>query len=183
MNSPGFSSPARRTTRRVAPRSEQSGGASGQALTGPVQPMRSSVPMRVDRGTLNDRHTDALLAPASRAAVICSIVSASMLGGRPPRRPRRRAATKPAITRSRVSARSYWASAPKSENSNSPWGVLVSICSVSDRKATPRFFRSVMIARRLVNDRPRRSSFQTTKVSPAFRNSRQVSCPPAVPRS
>ncbi len=53
-------------------------------------------------------------------------------------RPRRRAAASPAFTRSRISARSYWARAPKMENSSSPCGVVVSMCSVSERKPTPR---------------------------------------------
>jgi len=51
----------------------------------------------------------------------------------PARLPRRLAAASPAMTRSHVSARSYCTSAPKIENSNSPWGVVVSISSVSER--------------------------------------------------
>jgi len=91
------------------------------------------------------------------AAVIRSSVSALIIGGRP----RRLAAASPAITRSRVSARSYCARAPNSENSNSPCGVVVSICSVSDRNAIPRAFRSVTIASKCGSDRPSRSSFHT----------------------
>src|SRR5215213_9005922 len=75
---------------------------------GPVQPTRASVSTSVERGTLKVRHTLALLAPPSSAATICSTFSRSSAGGRPPLRPRRRAAAKPARTRSRVSARSYW---------------------------------------------------------------------------
>ena len=50
------------------------------------QPIRSRLLRSVDRGTLNARHTDALLAPPSRAATICSICSSSSDRGRPPMR-------------------------------------------------------------------------------------------------
>ena len=70
--------------------------------------MRTNVSINVERATLKLRQTDALLAPAASAAVICSICSPVRLGGRPPRRPLRRAAASPATTRSRVRARSYW---------------------------------------------------------------------------
>jgi hypothetical protein len=86
---------------------------SGQVFAGAVQPIRASVPISVERGTLKVRQTDALLAPPFSAAVIRSRVSVSIIGGRPPWRPRRFAAASPAITRSRVSARSYCASVPK----------------------------------------------------------------------
>ena len=62
---------------------------------------------------LEVRHTADLLEPLSSAATICSTVSGSIAGGRPPLRPRRRAATSPAFTRSRIRDRSYWASVPK----------------------------------------------------------------------
>jgi hypothetical protein len=150
---------------------------SGQALAGVVQPIRASVPSRVERGTLKVRQTDALLAPPSSAAVIRSRVSASIIGGRPPWRPRRLAAASPATTRSRVSARSYCANAPNSENSNSPWGVVVSICSVRDRNAIPRAFRSVTIVSRWGSERPSRSSFQTISVSPALNSRGTLSAP------
>lgn len=81
----------------------------------------------------------ALLAPPSSAATICSMRSGSSAGGRPPLRPRRLAAARPATTCSRVSARSYRAGDPKMSNNSSPCGVVVSICSVRDRNATPRF--------------------------------------------
>ena len=130
---------------------------------------RASVPISVERGTSKVRQTDALLAPPSSAAVIRSRVSILIIGGRPPWRPRHFAAASPAITRSRVSARSYCASAPKRENSNSPCGVVVSICSVSDRNAIPRAFRSVTIDSRCGSGRPSRSSFHTISVLPAFK--------------
>ena len=90
------------------------------------------------------------------------------------RRPRRLAAAKPAMTRSRVKARSYCARAPKTENRSSPCGVVVSICSVRERNATPFFFRSAMIDSRLGSDRPSLSSFQTTRQSPARKSRRQA---------
>ena len=93
---------------------------------GPVQPTRARVSSSVERGTLKLRHTLALLAPPSSAETICSTRSGSSAGGRPPLRPRRLAAARPATTRSRVRARSYWASAPKMPNSSSPCGVVVS---------------------------------------------------------
>jgi hypothetical protein len=37
-------------------------------------------------------------------------------------------------------------------NKNSPWGVVVSICSVNERKAIPRFLRSVTVVRRCGSD-------------------------------
>jgi hypothetical protein len=46
--------------------------------------------------------------------------SASIAMGRPPRRPRRRAAARPALTRSCVKDRSNCASAPNTWNRNSP---------------------------------------------------------------
>src|SRR3954451_10134501 len=79
----------------------------------PLQPIRSRVSLRVERATLNVRHTADLLEPLSSAATICSTVSLSIAGGRPPLRPRRRAATSPAFTRSRIRDRSYWASVQK----------------------------------------------------------------------
>ena len=89
-------------------------------------------------------------------------------GGRPapPRRPRRRAAASPACTRSWMSARSNWARAPNIWNRNSPCGVVVSICSVSERKAMHRVLKSVTVVSRCGNDRPSRSSFQTIRQSP-----------------
>jgi hypothetical protein len=68
--------------------------------------------------------------------------------------PRRLAAASPATTRSRVSARSYWVRAPKIENSSSPCGVVISICSISDLKAMPLPFSSVTMAKRRGRERP-----------------------------
>src|SRR3546814_3986013 len=72
----------------------------GVSLTGADHPIRSNVSVNVDRGTLNVRETDALLAPLDRAATINCIFSAAIVGGRPPCRPRRFAAARPAMIRS-----------------------------------------------------------------------------------
>src|SRR3546814_6274609 len=71
----------------------------GVSLTGADHPIRSNVSVNVDRGTLNVRETDALLAPLDRAATINCIFSAAIVGGRPPCRPRRFAAARPAMIR------------------------------------------------------------------------------------
>lgn len=60
-------------------------------------------------------------------------------------RPRRRAATRPALTRSVINALSYSASEPNRLNRNAPCEFVVSIASVSERKATPRTFNSSTI--------------------------------------
>ncbi len=115
------------------------------------------------------RQTAAFVAPPSSAATTAAIFSASIATGRPPCRPRRRAAARPARTRSWVRERSNCASAPKTWKRNSPCGVVVSICSVSERNATPRSFSSFIVASRWDSDRPRRSSFHTTRQSPGLR--------------
>ena len=58
------------------------------------------------------RQTAALEAPPSSAEVTAASFSASIVVGRPPRRPRRRAAASPACLRSWMSERSNCASAP-----------------------------------------------------------------------
>ena len=55
--------------------------------------------------------------------------------------------------RSCVDARSYGANAPQTRNRNAPCGVVVSICSVSERNATPRSFRLFTVASRWGSDR------------------------------
>ena len=123
------------------------------------------------------RQTAAFVVPASSAVTTAAIFSASIATGRPPRRPRRRAAARPARTRSWIRDRSNCASAPKTWNRNSPCGVVVSICSVNDRNATPRSFNSFTVASRWDSDRPRRSSFQTTRQSPGLRNASAAARP------
>jgi hypothetical protein len=73
---------------------------------------RSSASYSVVRFTPKVRQIAALLAPASRAVRIAVSFSSLMAWGRPPRFPRRCAAATPALMRSCVKARSYWASAP-----------------------------------------------------------------------
>src|SRR5664279_722698 len=63
-------------------------------------------------------------------------------GGRPPRRPRARAAARPALVRSLISSRSNWANAANRWNTSRPPGEVVSIDSVSDRNPIPRVSRS-----------------------------------------
>ena len=64
-------------------------------------------------GTVVSTHeTIRAVLPPFRAARTASSFSPETGAGRPPTRPRRRAAANPATTRSRVRARSYWASAP-----------------------------------------------------------------------
>lgn len=82
----------------------------------------------------------------------CGDDLASLLGGRPPLRPRRLAAASPAMTRSRVIPAHMVRGRQKMENnSNSPCSVVVSICSVREPNATPRFLRLLII----VKDNPR----------------------------
>ena len=101
--------PRRRSRAEVRPSSPQP--------PAPVQPTRARVSSSVERGTLKKRHTLALLAPPSSTETICSTRSGSSVSGRPPRRPRRLAAARPAMTRSRVSARSYEAGTPRCRTS------------------------------------------------------------------
>ena len=137
------------------------GRAAGALLTadageaGPVHPALARVSSSVERGTLKLRHTLALLAPPSSAATMPSGRSGSTVGRRPPFRPRRLAAARPAITRCWVKARSYCASAPKMPNSSSPCGVVVSICSIRLRKEIPCRFRSVTMPSKCGREQPR----------------------------
>jgi len=77
------------------------------------QPIRVSVSMSVLRLTAKVRQTAAFVAPPSSAATTAAIFSVSIATGRPPRRPRRRAAARPAFTRSWINERSNCDSAPK----------------------------------------------------------------------
>ena len=62
------------------------------------------------------RQTAAFVAPPSSAATTAAIFSGSIVTGRPPHRPRRWAAARPARTRSWINERSNCASAPKMSN-------------------------------------------------------------------
>jgi len=52
------------------------------ALAGPVQPTRTKVSSNVERATLNERHTLALLVPPSSADTICSTRSGLIVGAK-----------------------------------------------------------------------------------------------------
>jgi len=86
--------------------------------------------------------------------------------GRPPTRPRARAAANPARVRSRINCRSNSANAPNRWNTNRPPAVVVSIASVTDRNPTPRSRSAVTVSIRCGRDRPNRSNRHTTNVSP-----------------
>ena len=98
---------------------------------------RRSASYSVVRLTPTVRQIAALLAPACKAVRMAASFSSRIAWGRPPRLPRRLAVARPALMRSCVKARSYWAKALNPLNSNAPWGVVVSLCSVNERKATP----------------------------------------------
>jgi hypothetical protein len=78
------------------------------AGTHPIRTRESSSVLRL---MPNVRQTAAFVAPLSSAAITAASFSASIAGGRPPRRPRRRAAASPACTRSWINDRSNCASA------------------------------------------------------------------------
>src|ERR1700727_17493 len=80
--------------------------------------------------------------PEASIAFAALILDASSAAGRPPRRPRAAAATRPARVRSTMISRSMELSAPRMLNMNRPLGVVVSMLSVIDLSATPRRFRS-----------------------------------------
>src|SRR3954462_9533956 len=66
------------------------------ALMPTDHPIRARESISVLRLTPKVRQTAALVAPPSRAVITAPSFSASMATGRPPRRPRRRAAARPA---------------------------------------------------------------------------------------
>ena len=109
------------------------------------------------------------------------------LAGRPPTRPRARAAARPTAARSAISSRSNSASAAKMWKTRRPVLVVVSIPSCRDANATPRSASALTVSTRCRSDRPSRSSRHTTSVSPARRyprhnvsSGRSVSFPDAV---
>src|SRR3954462_15010522 len=81
-----------------------------------------------------------------------------MTRGRPPRRPRERAAAKPSLTRCRIRFRSISAKAAWICRKARPAGVVVSIGELSALKAMPRFSRSSINPIRSRAQRPSRSS-------------------------
>src|SRR5271163_1162384 len=100
------------------------------------------------------------------AEIVGSSFSSVTTGLRPPWRPRTAAASRPARVRSRMRSRPNCPSAPKIWKTSLPPGVVVSIASVSERKLTPRASRAFTVSIRCGNDRPRRSSFHTVRISP-----------------
>ena len=107
----------------------------------------------------------------------CNIAAAFLMsdalsfGLRPPLRPRARAAANPALVRSRIRLCSNSASAPKMWKMSFPPVLVVSMLSVSERNPTDRSSSLWIISTRFFNERPRRSSLQTIRVSP-WRNAR-----------
>ena len=94
----------------------------------------------------------------------------SILRGRPPFRPRARAAANPARVRSAMSSRSNSARLAKIPNTSRPLTVAVSISAPapdSTRRPMPRSRRPSTVATKCRRSRPRRSSFQMTENYPA----------------
>src|SRR3546814_8587214 len=89
-----------------------------------------------------------------------------------------RAARRPAWVRSRIRSRSNWASEPKMLNTSIPPDVVVSICSVSERKPTPRAASSPTFSIRWLIERPRRSRSEehTSELQSLMRISYAVFC-------
>ena len=133
-------------------------------------------------GDLGGRHG------AGRQHRLCSPdLDSSSAAGRPPRRPRPAAATRPARVRSTMISRSMELSAPRMLNMNRPLGVVVSMLSVIDLSATPRRFRSSAMSircRRLRASRSGRSAIRTISCTGQSRASRfAYSAEPCLPTS
>ncbi len=111
-------------------------------------------------------------ASSARISRICLSFSLSL---RPPTRPRARAAVRAARVRSRIRFRSNSAKAANTWNWSLPEALPVSIFSLRLSKVMPPYSRSPMIFTRSDNERPRRSSRHTTRVSPARSALRQCS--------
>lgn len=107
---------------------------------------------------------------ASRLARTLRITAGSQARrpGLAPTRPLIRAAFRPALVRSEISARSRWVTAPSTWSENMPCGVLVSMRSRKLRKCVPAAANCSMTARRWLTERARRSSLTTTRVSLAW---------------
>jgi hypothetical protein len=78
--------------------------------------------------------------------------------GLPPTRPRLRAAFRPALVRPAISARSSWATAPRTCRENMPCGVVVSMGSRRLWKWAPLASSCSMTASRWLTERASRSS-------------------------
>jgi hypothetical protein len=96
-----------------------------------------------DTGYRRWRHANirAICAAVFRPEITASAISRRLVSSsflrRPPMRPSARAAARPAEVRSRIMARSNSAKAPTIYIIIRPAGVVVSICSVSERKPAP----------------------------------------------
>ena len=99
------------------------------------------------------------------------LMSSAFSLGLPPVLPLARAASRPALVRSEILLCSNSASIAMSWKNSMPVGVLVLTSSVSDTKLMFRFFSRSSVSMSCCNDRPSRSSFHTTRVSPSFRYS------------
>lgn len=106
-----------------------------------------------------------------------AIFLASMRRGRPPRLPRERAASSPALVLSLIRLRSNSAKEQKIWNTNFPPLVVVSIFSCRERNPMPRDSRRATTSIRFFKDRPSRSSRHTTSTSPDRRFSMAESSP------
>ena len=91
--------------------------------------------------------------------------------GRPPLRPRARAASSPARVRSPMTWRSNSANAAKMWKTSRPPEVVVSTASVSERSPTPPASSRSTVAISCRSERASRSSRQTASVSPGRRKS------------
>ena len=140
-------------------RDERRGGddavrASAQLRPAPARFFIRLRPRRLDRARRAQMAVERRPAHPSTSAifaVVCSrescidrataSFSALMTVGRPPRRPRVRAAERPACVRSRIRSRSNSASAAKTWKTSRPPGVVVSFDSVSERSRSRAFER------------------------------------------
>nr|QIZ22346.1 Recombinase family protein [Pseudomonas monteilii] len=117
--------------------------------------------------TLNLAATSLTVVKGSASRILISRISfAPSVGLRPPLRPRARAASRPAMVRSRFSSRSYSARVANTFNCIRPPAVLVSMCSVSDSKRTCMASSWAISWSRWERLRPKRESCHTTTVSP-----------------
>jgi hypothetical protein len=135
------------------------------ALRGPFQVAGlRMVRYRVERATPKRAAISptGISAVLSRARIVLMSLRESF-AGRPPLRPRARAALRPATVLSRIRLRSNSASAAKTWKTRRPAGEPVSIFSVSDSKRIFRCSRSAMSLTRSARFRPSRSSRQTTR--------------------
>ncbi len=94
------------------------------------------------------------------------------LRGLPPTFPLALAAANPALVRSRIRSRSNSASAPIRWKISFPEGVVVSICSVRLMNEMSRSLSLLSSSIKCLRERPARSSFHTTSVSPGLRYAR-----------